>query len=42
MISLAILASVAFATDKTVFDICNDKTCYTHIFENVKRWEWKN
>ena len=41
MISLSILASVAFAADKTVFDICNDKTCYTHILENVKSWEWK-
>ena len=41
MISLAILASVAFAADKTVFDICNDKTCYTQILENVKSLEWK-
>lgn len=41
IISLSILASVAFAADKTVFDICNDKTCYTHILENVKSWEWK-
>ena len=37
MISLAILASVAFAADKTVFDICNDKTCYTQILKNVKK-----
>lgn len=41
MISLAILASVAFASDKTVLDVCNDKTCYTQILENVKSWEWK-
>lgn len=41
MISLSILASVVFAADKTVFDICNDKTCYTHILENVKSWKWK-
>ena len=41
MISLTILASVAFASDKTVLDVCNDKTCYTQILENVKSWEWK-
>lgn len=41
MISLAILASVAFASDKTVLDVCNDKTCYAQILENVKSWEWK-
>ena len=41
MISLAILASVAFASNKTVLDVCNDKTCYTQILENVKSWEWK-
>lgn len=41
IISLSILASVAFAADKTVFDICNDKTCYSQILENVKSWEWK-
>lgn len=42
IISLAILASVAFSANKiTVLDICNDKTCYTQILENVKSWEWK-
>ena len=41
MLSLVILASVAFASDKTILDICNDKTCYTQILENVKSWEWK-
>ena len=41
MISLSILASVAFATDKTVFDICIEKNCYTYILENVKSWELK-
>ena len=42
MISLAIIASVAFAANKiTILDICNDKTCYTQILENVKSWEWK-
>ena len=42
IISLAILASVAFSANKTtVLDICNDKTSYTQILENVKSWEWK-
>ena len=43
IISLVILASVAFAADKTVtvLDVCNDKTCYAQILENVKSWEWK-
>ena len=41
IISLVILASVAFASDKTALDVCNEKTCYTQILENVKSWEWK-
>lgn len=40
MISWVIFVSVAFASDKTVLDICNDKTCYTQILENVKSLEW--
>lgn len=42
MFSLTIIASVAFSANKTtILDICNDKTCYTQILENVKSWEWK-
>lgn len=41
LFGLAILVSFAFAADKTVFDVCNSKTCYQQILDNVKNWEWK-
>ena len=38
---LAVLVSLSFGGEKTIFEVCNDKFCYEQILENVKNYEWK-
>lgn len=36
---IAVLVSLAFASDKTVLEVCNDRFCYSHVLDDVKSME---